>query len=218
MKTALLVHSFAGANETVKRHWEFYKRSGFDIFGVGRTNTVCVWPESMRTKDIGVDAYIDGDNLPRRLVDTFDWFLRDEIFQCYTHCCVIEYDGIFLSAPPPVEVVAAAHLAGGKYPGFTSNQFHHCPWWLDRESAGKFVEQGRLMIGRGDIEKGSPDFFFSLAMEQAGIPVKHLEGTYSRNSLDIAEDRKQCQTLIRAKLLWFVHGVKTQEQLEEILS
>lgn len=218
MKTALLIHSFAGANEIVKRHWEFYKRSGFDIFGVGRTNTICLWPESMRTKNIGVDAYIDGDNLPRRLVDTFDWFLHDEIFKAYSHCCVIEYDTIFLTAPPAVDVTAAAHLAGGGYPGFTCSHFHHCPWWLDRENAGKFVAKGREMIAGGDIEKGSPDFFFSLVMERAGVDVKHLDGTFSRNSLDIPEDRKLCQTLIRSKLLWFVHGVKTKEQLEEILS
>jgi hypothetical protein len=224
MKTALIIQSYAGANATVARHWPYYKRSGFELFGVGRTNTRCEWPEPIPTKDIGEDSYINGDNLPRRLVDTFRWFIEDPIFKDFTHAMVIEYDTIFLRPPPDdTEIVLAAHRAGPNIPPMKSDGFWHNPWWLSKMAAMLFMTEGKLLLDRGENEMGHPDFFFGLVWQfvtKKFIEFKpsHLEGTYSRNSLDIPADRIQARDLIRAGAVWAVHGVKTQAQLEEILS
>jgi hypothetical protein len=217
MKTALIIQSWAGATEAVKRHWPFYKRSGFELFGVGRTNTRCEWPEPIPTKDIGIDSYINGDNLPRRLVDTFRWFVEDPIFQSFTHACVIEYDLIFLREPPVIPAVGA-HRAGPNIPPMRSNSFYHCPWFADREHAKQFVAKGDELLVKGDFELGNPDFMFGLIWQELGVPVEHLDGTFSRNSLDLEPDRKLARILIREGQIWACHGVKTADQLSEILS
>lgn len=219
MKTALIIQSYAGANAIVARHWPFYKRSGFELFGVGRTNTRCEWPGPIPTKDIGEDSYINGDNLPRRLVDTLRWATDDKTFDDFTHFMVIEYDTVFLRQPPhDTELQVAAHRAGPNIPPMKSNSFYHNPWWFSRERAIQFALKGDLLLSRGENELGHPDFFFGFVFQELGMEVKHLEGTFSRNSLDIPSDRILARDRIRAGELWAVHGVKTQAQLEEILS
>lgn len=219
MKTALIIQSYAGANATVARHWPFYKRSGFELFGVGRTNTRCEWPEPIPTKDIGEDSYINGDNLPRRLVDCFRWFITDPIFYGFNDACVIEYDTIFLKEPPcqPYHPVNA-HRAGPNIPPMKSQSFYHNPWWVTRGRAIEFVLKADELLNRGENECGHPDFFFGLVWQEIGIEVSHLWGTFSRNSLDIPSDRILARDRIRAGELWAVHGVKTAAQLDEILS
>lgn len=218
MKTALFIHSYAAANENVRRLWEYYKRSGWDIFGVSRINTKCKWPENIPTKDIGVDAYIKGSNLPQRMVDTYDWFVTDHRFDDYQYACIIEHDGIFIKAPPEPMAEAMGHWAGGPVSPNLAGGFYHCPWWLERSTAQRFVECGNKLIKQGSYENGNPDFFFAWVLEHLGVQPKNLDGTYSRNSLDIGSDRDQCRDMIRKNTLWFVHGVKTEEQLHYIFS
>lgn len=217
MNTALFIHSYAKANDIVQRHWSYYERSGFDIFGIGRTNTLCKWPKSMRTKDIGLDSYINGDNLCRRLVDTFDWFITDPIFQMYSHACVIEYDSVFIRPPPQIEIHVAAHLAGGRPPGSKATRFFHCPWWLSREQAQRFVQHGNELLRAGEYEGGTPDFFFARVFEDLKQRIEHLHGTFSQNTIEKAQFQKECRTLIEAGIVWFVHGIKTPEQLKAIV-
>lgn len=216
MKTALLIQSFPGANATVARHWPFYKLSGLDLFGVGREGNGCVWPEGVKAvKNIGVDSYINGNNLPSRLVECFRWFYADAIFLEYTHCMVIEYDGIFC-VPPPAPPEVAGHLAGYLMPPMKSLKFFHCPWWLSREAAIKFVAKGDELIAAGDYEHGNPDFFFGYVWQVLDIPVLPLVGTYSRNTIDGASSLQECRDLFHTKSMWFFHGVKTEMQLNAI--
>jgi hypothetical protein len=220
MKTALIIQSYAGANATVARHWPFYKRSGFELFGVGRTNTRCEWPEPIPTKDIGEDSYINGDNLPRRLVECFKWYDQDPIFKDFHTAMVIEYDTIFLRCPPILAIGAAAHRAGPNIPPMKASSFWHNPWWIGKAFVGEFIEKAEALLASGENECGHPDFFFGLVWDMVGwktVP-KHLEGTFSRNSLDIPADRIMARDRIRAGELWAVHGVKTADQLAEILS
>jgi hypothetical protein len=217
VKTALLIHSYPGAADIVRRHWPYYKNSGMEMFGVGRTDGDCVWPETVPTKNLGLNSYINGDNLPRRLVDTFRWFLDDPVFQSFTHAVIAEYDLIWLR-PLPVIPAVGAHRAGPNIPPMRSNNFYHCPWILDREHAKMFVAKGDELLAKGDFELGNPDFMFGLIWQELGVMVEHLEGTFSRNSLDLAPDRIMARDRIRAGELWAVHGVKTAGQLAEILS
>lgn len=218
MKTALFIHSYAAANEMVARHWPYWKRSGWDIFGVGRIGGKCQWPEPVPSRDIGIDEYINGDNLPCRLLLTYEWFVKDARFKDYTHACIVEPDTIFLKPAPVMEVAVAAHLSGFRQEGYQAAHFYHCPWWLDRVHALAFIPQACQLIEQGQIERGTPDYFFAWVWETLNIPVYNLPGTFSQNALDLDVPRILCRDLIRQDQLWFVHGVKTEAQLQEILS
>lgn len=213
MKTAVLVQSHSGANPLVARHYPWWRKSGLDLFGIGRENTNCVWPKEMPSFRIGQEGKSD---LSDRLVKTFDLFLSDPRFDGYTHCMVIESDAIFLAPPPYDHIEAAATHAGGPIAGLKAKEFFHTPWWLSRAMAERFVAMGASMVKRGDVEKNTPDFFITLAFEYLKEPIGWLAGTYSRNTLDIQRDLLEVRGLVRDKKLWYVHGLKTQQQLDFI--
>jgi len=220
MKTVLFIHSFQGANDRVKWLWPYYKHSGLDIFGVGRTNTKCEWPEPIPTKDIGEDAYISGANLPLRLVQTFEWFINDPLFKDYTHAMVIEWDSIFLGRPPEIEVKIAGTMSG-MWPDAScvggGHPFFHCPWWMSRDCAEWFVKAGADALEKRILGCGSPDLFIGKVCHDNQMPVFKLEGTFSKNSLDIPAHQELARSLIRENAVWFVHGIKSREQLNSIL-
>lgn len=216
--TALFVHAYPGVEATLQRHWPYLKRSGFDIFGVGREGGVIQWPESMLTKDIGPNGYISDGKLPERLVETYRWFLTDPAFEWYKFACVVEYDSIFLRPPPLWPEPACATLAGGGGGTFKTQAFYHQPWVLSKKMAKVFVTKADELLRRGDREQGCPDFFWGLVFQELGLTCFPLEGTFSRNSLDIEADRIMARDRIRAGQVWWVHGVKTPEMLAEILS
>lgn len=228
MKIALIIHSYPGANDAVKRHWEHYKKSGMDIFGVDRIGGLGRWPDAVPVKEIGEDSYICGDNLPRRMVDTFDWFITDEIFKNYDAAMVIEYDAIFIRPPPdlPDAVHVAATRGGGGVANSTTQTetFWHTPWVLTKCAAEDFVAKGRELLSAGIYENGSPDFFFGLVIQHLGVPVHNLEvtqsnaGTFSRNSLDIACDLGLATEFARAGRVWYIHGIKDKAMLDAVLS
>lgn len=213
MKTVLFVQSHSAANPLVARHYTWWKNSGFDIVGIGREDTNCVWPAEIPTFKIGREG--KGD-LSDRLVKTFALFLNDPHFVDFTHCMVIESDAIFLKPPPYEHIEAAATHAGWFIPGLKAKDFFHTPWWLSRAMAERFVKEGTQMVKDGEVEKNTPDFFIALAFERLGIPIGWLEGTYSRNTLDVPRDLDEVRGKIRANVLWYVHGIKTPHQLNYI--
>ena len=213
MKTALLVHSHSGANELVKRHAPWWAKSKLDTFGIGRTDTKCIWPADMLEFKVGREGR---DNLSSRLVETFRLFLSHPAFDEYTHAMVIESDAIFLRPPPEMHIEAAATLSGGPIVGFKARDFFHTPWWMDRSTAAAFVDEGSVMVRSGDVEHNSPDFFISLAFQYMRRPMGYLTGTYCRNSLEYPPHLEEARTGIQNGAFWYVHGVKTKEQLDYI--
>lgn len=222
MNAALFIHSCRSADPTVARHWPFYKKSGWPIFGVSCLDTRCQWPEPVPTKAIGIDVYRHESNLSRRITDTFRWFLEDDLFKGYSHACVIEYDAIFLRPLPTIyeQVDAAATLAGHSMAGYQAEHFFHCPWILSRAGAEAFVKHADTLIKLGHTEHGSPDVFWGLVFQT--LPDKMgltcLTGTYSRNSMDNPSDRIEVNRRIHADECWFVHGIKNEQQLREIVA
>jgi hypothetical protein len=217
MKAALLIHAYPGCEAGLIRHWPYFKRSGCDLFGVGREGHVMQWPESMVTKDIGPNGYIESGQLPERLTDTFQWFLEDPRFGQYTHAAIVEWDSIFLKPMPQLDGPAYAQLAGGNIAGLKARQYYHNPWILDRPTAQNFCDMADKQLAVGDRECGNPDFFFGLVFEKMNFAVEPLEGAFSRNSLDRLEDLELARDRVRQGY-WLVHGVKTPAMLEGILS
>lgn len=219
MKVALFIHAFPGVESTLARHWPYYKRAGWDIFGVGRENSAIQWPESMLTKDIGPNGYIDNGKLPERLVETYRWFLTDYRFHEYSHAAVIEYDSIFTAAPRLVDVpfMVGANLAGHRHGNFKAEHFYHNPWILSVIGAKMFVTKADELLAKGEREFGHPDLFFGLVWQELGAPVRHLDWTFSRNTIESEEDQTMARERILSGKVIFCHGIKTEAQLKAVV-
>lgn len=212
---ALAIQTFPGANTTLARHWEHFKRAGADqIIVITTTDGGCVVPENAMCEPIGANIYITGTHLPRRLLRTFqylvdmmkaDWF------------CVAEYDILFtLPVPRDLPLGLTAHFAGTKPAGCYCNMFLHGPWICDRDTAINIVMNGYELISAGTVDP-SPDCFLGQIVERAGIPVHtDLLKSYSRNTIHgetwILEAR---EAVLRGAVS--IHGVKDADVLRRIV-
>lgn len=216
-KLLLAIHGYPGANATVVRHWPLYMKAGADeIFGISTLGGGCVWPDFIRSMEIGENRYMDGksDHLCRRLLDTLEGFLPLE----WDRLCIVEYDAVFFhSLPRDLPPGIIAHLSGGTPAGCTCSQFFHCPWIFDRESAKRAIEVGRKMIADGDIQLGSPDCFLGRMQDRSEIRITDCPfPVYSRNSLDIPWQLEEAKQAVKAGA-FMIHGVKNEAQLAALI-
>lgn len=208
----MAIHSHFLANERVKRHWPFYERAGADkIIGIGREDTEVWFPGGITVFNIGKDSYVDGDNLCKRLVQTFERMLE---FEQYDNLIVIEQDTIFYRRIPDI-VGYASHRAGGEQNGFKAKTFWHNPWCADRASAEAFICEGNKMIIDGDIEGGEPDHFWGRAIERMNAKCNHIPG-YTQNTLQTEQEAIDAANTCLYKGGLFVHGVDYEETLNII--
>jgi hypothetical protein len=214
VKSVLLaIQSYPGANETVARHWPYYLQAQADeIIGIGTINGACRFPNEVRTYQIGIDSYVNGDHLPRRLVNTIEVCLQHAKHHIIA---IAEYDTVFFRPIPRDLDGVYAHLAGGQLPGRKATRFFHGPWIFDRDSAEVIMRFGNEMLADGDIECGSPDVFFGRMADRFGFSVKSAFLEYSRNSLDIPHQLEEARQAYRAGAVC-IHGVKTEDQLQAL--
>lgn len=217
MKISLVgIFSYAGANATVGRHWPYFQKAGVPLWGIGRINTSCYWPNGVfHTTDIGMDSYVDGHNLCSRLVKALTCFLEDHYFHDYNDVCLIEYDSIFTGPLPEHPGGLATCIAGGNSPGFKGTRFFHTPWWADRPTAATIVEEGRKMLAEGDIEHGFPDRFLGRLVDRRPEIKVSETNTFSVNTIDRPEYVAQARAAIE-RGIWYAHGVKTPDQLKAV--
>lgn len=224
MRTLLVILSYEKANSMVERHWPFYMKSGYDIMGVGRENSRCVFPKEhlVWQVNIGKDEYVQGPNLPDYHVRALSCALSltyggdAENPQPYTHFALTEPDAIFLKPLPLHPSGLMATYGGGNSKGFYGNAFFHGPWVVDRTTAQKFVDGGRAMLNCGLFELGFPDRFWGLWQELYGIKFTPMgRHSYSQNRLDRPEFIQQAREAIAAGAC-YTHGIKTAEELEAV--
>lgn len=210
----------------VERHWPYYLKTGYDILGVGRLDSICNFPAAeglVAETAIGKDEYVNGDNLPLMHVRalefamSMDYMDDDGQAQPYDLFCLTEPDAVFFKPLPLHRGGLMATYCGGNSPGFLGSFFCHGPWYFDRNSAFKAVEFGKRMIARGLIERGFPDRFWGLWCDLYGVRFTPLNPTYSYsvNRIDRPEYVQQAREAV-AKGVCYVHGVKTQEELNAI--
>ena len=217
MKTLVAIMAHSTAGDTVRRHWPWYLKGGCDILGVGRADTVCSWPITpgfIGEVRLGNESYAAGDNHIRRMLDLIEHFLT---LKDYGALVVIEYDGIFLQPIPKLKVdTFYAKLAGGGGPGFLGSMYVHTPWCMDRLAAGRILKYGRAMVNAKLIEQGFLDRWFGLMIDLYDLQWRDTgEGTYTQNTLDTPEKMADARRAVAAGA-WYVHGVKTPQQLEEL--
>lgn len=212
--TLLCIHSYPGANEAIIRHWPNFCTFGADrIMGIGTTDGKCEFPGP--SVNIGENAYMKtrgkDDHLCRRLLDTVKWCLT----QPEDRFAIIEYDTLILRKFPKWEGVNA-FLTGGPINGSKANQFFHNPWLFDRDSGTALVQAMEAVLPESDAyPDNSPDLFFGLACERAGIKVKCNFKFFTRNSLDLNGD---LELAVEAAIsgVHAIHGVKHGFEYETI--
>lgn len=217
MKHAVLIHSYPGANEVVSRHWDYYKVSGGDLFGIGTNDGKCVWPEPVPFINPVDSGYTDVKcRLPQKLVQSFKWFVYDPIFSDYDTCCVIEYDSLFLSRLPdhPGGLVTKLAARCPEKWNVKSPFSLHPPWWADRKTSEQIAEFGKRMIADGECENGGPDIFLGLLVSRFNIKWSDTgNGSWSCNSLDMRVRYPEAIKAARHNDCWYIHGLKEPEQL-----
>lgn len=218
MTNALLaIMSYIGAQRQVFWSWPHYRKSGLDILGSCPANSTHPWPPDVDyVRDFGTDSGYSTPDLIRRWVGMFDLFTKDPALAGYKALVVVEYDSVFLKPAPEIPDGAFTHLAGGNIPGFKAERFYHCPWAASRRAAGIIAEEGARLIAEGEFERGSPDFIMGLILDRRPDLGLFETGTFSVNGGNLT-DRKAAAVEALAAGTWFLHGIRTQEELRWIL-
>lgn len=218
MSTLLVVQSYGGAYEQVRRQWPHFMLPGWDICGCCPEDDHHPWPPDIRYCElIGKSAYLSPE-LVKTWVKTWETLLFRDCYKKYDDFCMIEYDAVFLQQPPPHPGGAFLHLTGGAIGGvFKATKFFHNPHWLDRAAAAIVVEEGNKMLSEGEFEGGSPDVFMGRITDRRPDLKWTESNTFSVNGNDLMNRGPQAAEAIRNGV-WFLHGLRTQEELDWILS
>lgn len=209
----LCVHSHPGANHRIETHWPYYEKSGADkIIGIGTTDNRCKWPDGVETANIGRDGYIDGQHLPKKLIDT----MRFMLLLPYDRFCLIEWDCLFFKPLPEFTGMVGFH-AGNRMGDMRTEHFHHCPWGWDFDAGMSFVTKADELLPQVSGHECSPDIFFSWVCQEAGLPVTQPWEGFSRNSLDCAGDLELARNAYLSGVM-ALHGVKGRRELDYVLS
>jgi len=222
----LLIHTYPGGSDALLRHWPYFQNSGAkEIWIITTEDGKCVVPDNTITFRIGPDKYIDGSNLPTRLIDTLEVGLASN----HDHLLVAEYDVLFFHPIryKEMEHAVAAPLSGGPTWGSKAQSFSHCPWLFHREFAERFIAEGRRVIeegictrerGQASSPESSPDVFFGLVCQRLNQPIQHdLWREYSRNDLTLQGHLEEAREAYRNGVD-VLHGIKRAEELAFILS
>lgn len=221
--TLVAVMAHQAASATVARHWPHYEKAGCPILGVGRMDKPVDWPAGpevrslWRTVSIGNDGYADGKNHLERYLALLEMFLNHPEFKEFDSLMVTEYDSVFLGPVPGPSYghfVATLGWFGGN-DGFAPVPYFHAPWWTSRAIAKVILLAGQRMLNCGITEKGFLDRWLGLLVYLFAIPWKEAEA-FSVNTLDTPEHMAAARKAIAAGA-WFVHGVKTEPQLKNLL-
>ena len=208
--------SYAGANVTVARHFPWWLRSECDMIGVGHVDTECVWPDHPRLLGsirCQKDSYAVGDNHILRFMDVLRHFLHSPDLKEYKALVVTEYDSIWLKPFPGIHAgQVMMKLAGNRDGDFRGSRYYHTPWAMDRIMAGKILTWGTAMHAAGLIEHGFIDRWLGLMFDLHGVHVIDTE-TYTQNTIDTPEKVAECRRAIATGKVYYVHGLKTAEQL-----
>lgn len=228
MKPLLVILGYQNAKATIYRHWKYYEASGCDIMGVGRVDKHVDWPYPIGERsfvfkcDIGVDSYVNGDNLPKQFVDLLAVLLDAPALKDYPSFFITEHDAIFTGPIPDRSErhdedsgLWTIRAAGGLDANFRGENCFHPPWWIDRYTAWQMCMYGRRMLKARLIENGFPDRFIGLMADLYSISWKSING-FSVNLIDRPEYVACARSAIIDDKAFYVHGIKTAQQLQAV--
>lgn len=219
-KTLLVIQAHGGMEPHIQRHWPYWKASGLDILGIDRLDGRVNWPEPVPSMSIGRSTYIDKEsgNMIRIMVETFRYCLNN-LWAQYSDFMMIDYDAVIVSKPPLHPGGFASTLAAYCPPEWKtkSTRCFGTPWWMDRETCVRFVEEGERSLALGDYDNGTPDCYCGLILDRTGIqwiPVN----SFHRNTLDmrIPGFLEDCRQAIIGGA-WIIHGFRDPQHLAYVL-
>jgi hypothetical protein len=219
-KTLLVIQAHAGMEPHIHSHWRYWRASGLDILGVDRVDGQVEWPESIPTVSIGRSTYIDKEtgNMIKIMVDTFRYCLSDW-WEMYSDFMMIDYDAVIISKPPPHPGGFASTLAAFCPPEWKtkSTRCFGTPWWMDRETCARFVQEGERSLAKGDYDNGTPDCYCGLILDRTGIKFSPVN-SFHRNTLDMRLPRllNECREAIKNGA-WIIHGFRDPQHLDYVL-
>lgn len=226
-RTLLAIISHPKDNELLKRHWPYFKKTGFTILGAGTEDGLCEWPEPVARLDTGkqgtkmTPAGSSIYGLVQQELDIWKWFLDHEEF---TSVCVVEADNLFVRRPPQ-------HPGAGFYvvtllPNYSKPHlfktpvYFSTPRWADRACATRLLNCGRQMLKEGDAEHWMSDRFPAWICQRNKIqwlplpawsPSAHRNGAASYEEAWIRDSRAAIK--LGAVCL---HSVKFTWQLDAV--
>jgi len=218
-KTLLVIQAHGGMEPHIQRHWPYWKASGLDMLGVDRTDAPVKWPEPIATLSLGRSTYRDSKtgNNARTMVGTFRYCL----YTCegYSDYMMIDYDAVIISKPPPHPGGFASTLAAWCPPEWKtkSTRCFGTPWWMDRETCIRFVNEGEKLLAAGDYDNGSLDCYCGLILDRARIPFSPVN-SFHRNTLDMRLPRllNECRAAIKNGA-WIIHGFRDAQHLDYVM-
>ena len=225
MTTCLAVFTCHKGNGALLRHCPFFQRQRADsTYIITTENTHCDVPEGATAMPVGVDSYINGSHLPKRMLNTMQLLLEKE----WDTLMLAEYDTVIFNRIQTENMTGdvAGHLGGGPTWGSKATRFYHNPWVFSRASASQFIETGTTAIEQGvcgqmthdayGLPESSPDVFFGYVCEQLGFNIQtDLWKEFSRNSFDHREDLELAKNFYQLGVD-AIHGIKTAEELAYI--
>lgn len=226
MNALLAVFTCRVGSDALLRHWPYFLRQkATNNVIITTLDTDCKTPEGVERIPISGDSYINGDHLPRRMLDTMEELTNRFDFSVLM---LAEYDTVIFHQIELQKMKSnvAGHLAGFETWGSKAKRFYHNPHVFWRGIIPMFIETGRKAIEEGvcgrktndayGLPESSPDVFFGYICERIGLEVQtDLWTEFSRNSFDHREHLEE------AKKAFFdgfnvIHGIKTKEELEYI--
>lgn len=211
MKTLMLVYCWSEDAGRIERHYPFwYQGVGDNIWFICPEDAPILEGETIlthgRSEQFGPELMkrmIYGMNLALGLSDA-DAFL------------VMEADSVTFGKVPdhPGDGMRAVIYPNGD-PAWKASSYIHTPWWFDRE--GMRVVLKAMMGLPAEAELGFPDRHIALACEQASIVPINDTRLVSFNQLDLPRYMASAKKSVAAGA-FAIHGVKTEEQLRQLLA
>jgi len=212
----------------LKRHWPYFKMTGWDILGCGTRKGHTKWPEDVQRLDTGKIGRVTTAagqvifGLLEQEIEIWEFFLEHKE---YDSVCLVEADNLFVRKPP------AEHPGDGLYlvtllvnysrnSLFSTQHYFSTPRWADRNCAEKLYKYGSDMFRRGDNQHFVSDRWpahicqthnIPWLAQPAWSPSPFAFGASDRNAAWIRDARAAIKIGC-----YCLHSVKTQQQLDAL--
>jgi len=213
-RKALVVFTYAGQQEMVNRHHAYFERGGSDIIYIYPKDATLLAPKGVTGIAIGKSEHYGSELMQRMGIG-----IGLVAAMNYDTIAVVEGDSIVLRPIPdaqPSGIDCFLYDTNGD-PQWKAKHYVHWPWLMSGATAYLVGRGLQAMVEAGDIERGFPDRMLGLCAERLDIELRHRPDlTYSRNRVDAPEYIQQARTAIASGAV-FVHGLKTQLDIDAIL-
>ena len=223
MSTLLAILSSPQDNDMVRRHWKYFKMTGWPILGCGTTDGKCEWPDPVMRLDTGKMGKMQtpaGSAIFGLLEQELDVWKFCFDHPEYDSVCVVEADNLFVRMPPKEHGgggYRVTHLPNRSRNGlFRTAYYFSTPRWCDRDTAGLLYTYGSAMLQRGETEHFMSDRFPALICALHDIGVDY-EPNWSPSTDAWTDDRWLAEARAAIKGgAWCLHSVKHQWQLDAL--